>query len=400
MTVIDTKREFEENRYVLLKDFLNLENCSQLTKILESETEKEGRFDEQCPKSKAIRDCPTFDQLLLDLLPYFEEASGLKLLPTYAYARFYRPGEILAIHKDRPACEVSATLTLGFDGNCWPIYIGKESEEQTDFSRVDDMGKTVYIKNPRKIEMSVGDSVLYRGCEMQHWRDEYVEGNWQAQVFLHYVDANGPHKEWIYDKRGGLKLQHETKKTSNENDLLWWIYTDVLTQSDCDKLVKLYTQAPSEEAAIGINVNNVVDKTIRNVNRVPLPTYKGIGARLAAVGLDANSQRWNFDIKKANQSEFLKYPAGDGRYKGHIDTNLSKDPDNLQECRKLTVLAFLNDDFKGGKFFIQNGHYKIYPPQKAGTVLVFPSFLLHGVEDVEEGERYSVVTWMVGPWFK
>ena len=26
--------------------------------------------------------------------------------------------------------------------------------------------------------------------------------------------------------------------------------------------------------------------------------------------------------------------------------------------------------------------------------------LLGGVEDVEEGERYSVVTWLVGPWFK
>jgi PKHD-type hydroxylase len=49
---------------------------------------------------------------------------------------------------------------------------------------------------------------------------------------------------------------------------------------------------------------------------------------------------------------------------------------------------------------LQTGHEKIYPPQKKGTVLVFPSFILHGVEDVEEGERYSVVTWMVGPWFK
>jgi PKHD-type hydroxylase len=76
------------------------------------------------------------------------------------------------------------------------------------------------------------------------------------------------------------------------------------------------------------------------------------------------------------------------------------DDETEKETRKLTVLAFLNDDFKGGKFFLQTGHEKIYPPQKKGTVLVFPSFILHGVEDVEEGERYSVVTWMVGPWFK
>jgi PKHD-type hydroxylase len=70
------------------------------------------------------------------------------------------------------------------------------------------------------------------------------------------------------------------------------------------------------------------------------------------------------------------------------------------ECRKLTVLVFLNDDFEGGRLFLQNGHGKIYPPQKAGTALVFPSFMLHGVEPVTSGIRRSVVTWLVGPWFK
>jgi len=64
------------------------------------------------------------------------------------------------------------------------------------------------------------------------------------------------------------------------------------------------------------------------------------------------------------------------------------------------VLVFLNDDFEGGRLFLQNGHEKIYPPQKAGTALVFPSFILHGVEPVTSGIRRSVVTWLVGPWFK
>jgi predicted 2-oxoglutarate/Fe(II)-dependent dioxygenase YbiX len=334
--------------------------------------------------------------LLVDLLPHFEEASGLKLLPTYAYARWYEPGEVLKIHRDRPACEVSVTLTLGFDGDVWPIFMGHPSDEPTAFRRVDENKNIVYAKNAGKISMGVGDAVLYRGCEMYHWRDEYSEGKWQAQVFLHYVDANGPHAEWIYDKRGKLNLP----SNDADNDLTMWVYSDVLTEKDCDALIKLYTQAPDEEAGIGGGNNSTVDKTVRNVNRVILPVHKGIGARLAAAGLDANAQRWGFDIKKANQSEFLKYPAGGGRYKGHLDTFLSKAPENLAECRKVTVLAFLNDDYKGGKFFLQTGHQKIYPPQKKGTVIAFPSFILHGVEDVEEGERYSVVTWLVGPWFK
>lgn len=386
--------EFEKKRYVHLKDFLDKENCKQLTEILIKDANDFGKKDSQCPKSKSIRDNETFDKLLLDLLPHFEQASGLKLLPTYAYARLYAPGETLKIHRDRPACEVSATLTLGFDGDVWPIYMGTPSEEPTEYGREDEHTKqTVYAKDVGKIEIKVGDAVLYRGCELYHWRDEYKEGKWQAQVFLHYVDANGPNKEWIYDKRKNLNLP-------SDNDLTMWEYHDILTDKDCDMLINLYTKAQDEEAGVGQRDKNIVDKNIRNVNRVILPVYKGIGARLAAAGLDANSQRWKFDITRANQSEFLKYPAGGGRYKGHIDTFLSKDEENLEECRKLTVLAFLNDDFKGGKFFLQISDKKLYPPQKKGTVLVFPSFILHGVEDVEEGERYSVVTWMVGPWFK
>lgn len=392
---MNINEEFENKRYVHLKDFLDKENCKQLTDVLIKDANSFGTKDSQCPKSKSIRDNPTFDKLLLDLLPHFEQASGLKLLPTYAYARLYAPGETLKIHRDRPACEVSATVTLGFDGNGWPIYMGTPSVKETEYGRLNHLDKTVYADNVGKIEMDVGDAVLYRGCELYHWRDEYTEGSWQAQVFLHYVDANGPHKDWIYDKRPSLALPEE-----KDDDLTKWIYTDVLTEKDCDMLIQLYNKAPDEEAKIGNGINGNVDKTVRNVNKVVLPVYKGIGARLAAVGLDANSQRWKFDITKANQAEFLKYPTGGGRYKGHIDTFLSKDSKNLEECRKLTVLAFLNDDFKGGKFFLQVGSEKIYPLQKKGTVLVFPSFILHGVEDVEEGERYSVVTWMVGPWFK
>jgi predicted 2-oxoglutarate/Fe(II)-dependent dioxygenase YbiX len=32
--------------------------------------------------------------------------------------------------------------------------------------------------------------------------------------------------------------------------------------------------------------------------------------------------------------------------------------------------------------------------------LIFPSFILHGVEPVTSGIRRSIVSWMIGPWFK
>jgi hypothetical protein len=57
-----------------------------------------------------------------------------------------------------------------------------------------------------KVDMQVGDAVLYRGMEVEHWREKYTEGQWQAQVFLHYVDADGPHADQKYDGRTSLGL--------------------------------------------------------------------------------------------------------------------------------------------------------------------------------------------------
>ena len=64
--------------------------------------------------------------------------------------------------------EAYSTITLGFDGDVWPIFMGDKGKE-----------------NASEVKMSVGDAVLYRGMEKHHWRDVYTEGKWQAQVFLY-----------------------------------------------------------------------------------------------------------------------------------------------------------------------------------------------------------------------
>jgi len=365
--------QFEIKKYVHLKNFLDVKNCNELVDELKRLVEQKNTIkDHQCPSSESIHGAAMFDKLLLELLPYFEKILGKRLYPTYSYARLYKNGEKLKIHTDRESCEISATLTLGFDGEAWPIYMGDENKE-----------------NASKIEMNVGDAVLYRGMEKHHWRKKF-KGNWQAQVFLHYVDADGPHKEWKFDKRPNLDLPPATEP----QEINHWLYTDILTPEMCDVLIKAYTS--SDFAKIQPEIGyGVVDRTIRNVARVMLPIYKDIGGLLSAAGLSANNQAWKFDITHANQAEFLIYPAG-GKYTSHVDTMLA----HGDECRKLTVLAFLNDDFKGGKFYLQNGHEKFYPPQSKGTVIVFPSFIMHGVEDIEEGTRYSAVCWMVGKFFR
>lgn len=376
---MDTIKHFQENKYVHLKNFLDKVSCQQLADELKRlVNENKTIKDTQCPLSDAVHGSEVFDSLLEQLLPHFENASGLKLYPTYSYARLYsKHGEELKNHRDRPACEISATITLGFEGDVWAIYMG-DHEDKT---------------NGTKIEMDVGDAVMYRGMDKWHWREPYFEGKWQAQVFLHYVDQNGPHAEWKYDKRESLGL---SKTIANENFDDCYRIDGAISEGFCKKLIEEYAKPEVEKLPPEIgNIAGHVNLDIRNVQRLQLPLFAGIGATLTAIGLQINYQVWQYHITHSNQSEFLMYDIH-GKYETHVDTFHQRS----NETRKLTVLAFLNNDFEGGKFYIQNSHERMYPQQTPGTVIVFPSFMPHGVEPITKGVRYSVVTWMVGPYFK
>ena len=57
-----------------------------------------------------------------------------------------------------------------------------------------------------KVLLSPGDMLIYRGCEMEHWREAF-EGETCAQVFLHYNDASYEEAEKNkYDGRPFLGL--------------------------------------------------------------------------------------------------------------------------------------------------------------------------------------------------
>lgn len=381
---MDTVLEFKEKGYVHLKGFLHADSCKELTRELKRLVDQKKTVkDEQCPMSEAIHGTVTFDKLLEDLTPHFEQASGLKLFPTYSYARLYNTqGEELKNHRDRPACEISATLTLDFEGDVWPIYMGNNEDKS----------------NATEIKMEIGDAVMYRGCDIYHWREPYKEGKWQAQVFLHYVDQNGPHAEWKYDKRESLGMSKTACEQTNQMQQFedCYLVRDAVSAAFCDKLIQEYSKPEVDKLPPTIGGGEgTIDLDIRNVQRLQLPLYAGIGATLTAIGLNVNHEIWKYDITHSNQSEFLMYDVK-GKYETHVDTFHSR----TNETRKLTILVFLNDDFEGGKFYIANGHNRTYPEQKKGTVLIFPSFMPHGVEPITKGIRYSIVTWMVGPYFK
>lgn len=172
---------------ILVKDVVSPELARFMTQalMLKSELSPENIGDVQCPTAPSIRDELIFDTLLERAWPFLENLLGEKLIPTYAYARLYRRGDILEKHTDRESCEVSMTVQLGRSHHyAWPIYM-----------------------EDKRYDLGEGEGVVYSGCESVHWRDMCDppdESYYSGQVFLHFVRAEGPYAEWAGDKRWGV----------------------------------------------------------------------------------------------------------------------------------------------------------------------------------------------------
>lgn len=145
--------------------------------------------DSQIPKSFSVYASSFGESLLLFLQPLIENETGNKILPCYSYARKYYRGAKMEKHKDRPSCEISATLCISLNGEPWPIYFQPDNKEKV------------------KILLNPGDLIIYRGCDVEHWRKKFKQGDSMIQIFVHYVNAEGPYRDFIFDKRPFLGLQ-------------------------------------------------------------------------------------------------------------------------------------------------------------------------------------------------
>ena len=158
--------------------------------------------DQQIPNTYSHYADHVMETLLMKTLPVMQKETGLELVPTYSYARAYKKGDILKRHKDRPSCEISTTIHLG--GDQWSIFI-----DPTGSNNVIDEYKNIMKPNaPKgvKVDLDVGDMLVYSGCELEHWREEF-QGNVCVQVFLHYNHINGQFAEKNkFDKRPMLGI--------------------------------------------------------------------------------------------------------------------------------------------------------------------------------------------------
>jgi hypothetical protein len=182
--------DFETNSCVLVKGFIDPQGIDTISRYMEySLGQKNFVSTDYDPTSRYFKYAdPLIETVLQNSLAHLEEITGKSLYPTYSYSRVYMQGDELKPHVDRESCEVSVTVHVATKGAPWPIWM------------------KVPGKEPMSFVLEPGDAVVYKGCEVTHWREKAVDTEINAQFMLHYVDQQGPNAAFKWDKRPALGL--------------------------------------------------------------------------------------------------------------------------------------------------------------------------------------------------
>lgn len=430
-----TSKAFEDNGYIVLTEVLSKEQCQQLTEHL-FELERNGKLeqDQQCPVSGAIYGDPVFDNLMVQLAEGLGNQVGKRLLPTYTYARLYKPGEVLKRHKDRPSCEISATLTLGHDETTpvWPIFFDERKEISVD--------------------LEPGTLAMYKGCEVEHWRTAF-KGKWQAQVFLHYVDADGPYKDHAMDGRQGYgtskhQVDQVTDATNYNQNLVYQSYNSntgavsggtvaanippatfgaillpkdmsslkfggyvgfnhqnfpdlAFNKEECEKIISFADHRYPNPAKVGGGGPGNTKREIRSADIydiTPEPETAWIHQKVSNAVYFANKNHFDYDVNTISHALQLIHYRADEKIPGHYDWHIDAGPgDSI--TRKISFTVQLSDpnNYTGCDLLVNDHGKEVKAIRDQGSLSMFPSYMPHCVTPIESGERWALVIWVHGP---
>ncbi len=121
---------------------------------------------------------------------------------------------------------------------------------------------------------------------------------------------------------------------------------------------------------------------------------------------DINNNFFNFDLYGYDYFQYSQYKAEEaGKYDFHMDIFTNEESFKMPLTRKLSLVLLLSEpgiDFEGGEFQINTStESKLETLEmRKGTLVAFPSFIIHRVLPVTKGTRKSLVLWVEGPKFK
>jgi PKHD-type hydroxylase len=181
----------------------------------------------------------------------------------------------------------------------------------------------------------------------------------------------------------------------------WCFKHELFNRQECKKIVSYCGGLQKLEAEISMPDGETVNKQIR-ISDISWVEYiddsKWFYDRLAWAIDELNQTFYKFDLTGFNNLQFTEYKSNKlSKYDWHMDMFLGKNVEPL--TRKLSATLLLNDNFDGGQFeFFDFDHDQ--PKMSAGTLIVFPSFMVHRIKPITKGTRNSLVCWCLGQKFK
>ena len=119
--------------------------------------------------------------------------------------------------------------------------------------------------------------------------------------------------------------------------------------------------------------------------------------KLAQLAIQVNFERYRFDLMGFYEPiQVAEYGVGDF-FDWHSDFG-----QGASSTRKLSLSVQLSDpdEYEGGDLEFMINTDAIKAPRTKGTVIIFPSFVLHRVTPITAGIRRSMVGWVTGVPFR
>jgi PKHD-type hydroxylase len=122
-----------------------------------------------------------------------------------------------------------------------------------------------------------------------------------------------------------------------------------------------------------------------------------IYSKLAGLAINCNNERYYFDLLGFHQElQLTRYSKGD-YFDWHLDFGNGE-----ISARKLSMTIQLSDpdDYEGGDLEFMINQKIVKAPRAKGTIVIFPSFIIHRVTPITKGTRQSIVGWVSGPPYR
>jgi PKHD-type hydroxylase len=131
----------------------------------------------------------------------------------------------------------------------------------------------------------------------------------------------------------------------------------------------------------------------------PIDKMDWVFRRVTDITLNLNERFFKFDLFGLNEGfQFTNYEAPSGKYGKHVDRGIN------MVVRKLSISIQLTnpEEYEGGELKLYDADDKeaTVMDKTQGTLIIFPSYVLHEVMPITKGERNSLVTWVTGKQFK